>query len=484
MNGLALVLTLVTAEPGRVVTLAEALESTRTHNITWQSLEENLKQASAAKSIGVGLFLPKLFAEGQWIHMGERNLPDFSDLDAALGGMGDLMADLTAAIIEEHPAQLARFLPYLDAGTTDLSGLTGTIESFVPRRNTLAATFSLVVPVFHADNIATVRGMWDRYDAAVNQIGYGREQILYGVAKLYYGLLTLQSLVEVSDRAIETAREHLKSAEVRASLRTATELEVKRAELEVLTNETERVTFLTQLEQAKATFRTLTGIEGDFALTEPASPTWDDQRPAREWQRRARDQRQDLTAARIQVLVAEHELGREIGRYAPGVDLVGAAMVDNNEAQRFDDDPFHWTVMATVSWNLFDGGIREAEAAIARSRVRQAVLSARDKEREIDEEVAASRKVLDEARAAHRTATEQLAVARAAQELAQAAEREGVGTYLEVIDANTMVERAEANLVARRHAEATAVLDLLSHCGEPVPWGEPAGVGAEQGPRS
>ena len=37
-------------------------------------------------------------------------------------------------------------------------------------------------------------------------------------------------------------------------------------------------------------------------------------------------------------------------------------------------------------------------------------------------------------------------------------------------EANTMAEGAEANLVARRLAETTAVIELLSLCGEPVPW--------------
>jgi outer membrane protein TolC len=478
MKALVIVAAVLAAQ-GKVVTLSEALESTRHNNIAWQSLGENLRQAEEAKSIGIGLFLPKLFAEGKWVYMGERYLPDFSALEAQLATMGTFMGDLTAAIIEEHPAQITRFLPYLDSGAMNLSGFTDTIDSFVPKRNTLAATFSLVVPVFHADSIATARSTWDQYDAALLHIGYGREQLLYGVAKLYYGLVTLQSLVEVTDRAIDTAQEHLKSAKIRARLRTATDLEVKRAELEVLTAEAKRVALVTQLEKAKAKFRYLTGVEGDFTVIEPDGPGWDEKRATNDWQQHAREQRKDLAAARVEVLVAEHELGKELGKYAPAVDLIGAAMLDNNEAQRFDDDPFYWTVMAKVTLNIWDGGIRESQVAIARSKVTQARLHATDREREIDQAVATARKLLDEAIATHRAAEYQLQVAGAAQELAQAAEREGVSTYLEVIDANAMVEGAEANLVARRIEKATAVLELLALAGEPVPWSAEPVVDAE-----
>jgi multidrug efflux system outer membrane protein len=238
----------------------------------------------------------------------------------------------------------------------------------------------------------------------------------------------------------------------------------------VLTNEGQRVTLATQLEQAKAKFRYLTGIDGEFSVREPDNLPWDHGQSLVGWRDTALAQRQDLMAARIQVLVAEHDLGKEHAKYAPAVDVIGAARFDNNEAQRFDDDPFSWTVLATVSLNIWDGGIREAQADIARSRLRQAVLTVRDRERRVTQEVSAARKVVDDARSAHRTAEKQLQVARAAQELAQAAEREGVGTYLEVIDANTMAERAEANLVARRLAEQVAILELLEQCGEPVPW--------------
>lgn len=455
-----------TSNSVRTITIEEALESTRKNNITWQSLGEYLVQADAAKDMGFGMFLPKLKAEGQWIHMGERHTPDMSGFAV----MGEVLGDLAMAIVEEHPNQANRFGPYADMMSGSSEG-DDTFSSFVPKKDTISGTFSVLVPVFNPESIPFLKGAYDQYDAAVQRVGHGREQLLYAVAKAHYGLCTMQSMVSVADRSIEAAQEHHRTNRIKENLHAATRLEVKRAELEVTKAESQRIELAAGMEKAKAAFRYLTGIKGPFELVEPALVLSAEDRPLSHWLEMAGHQRRDLIAARMDVMVAEHEVDKVRMKYLPSLNLMGQTKLDNAEEQRSDDDPFSWTVGATMSMNLWDGGIREAELKLAKSKLRQAKMATKDLGRDIESKVSSAYQALADASAARRLAERQLEVARATQELAVASEQEGVATNLEVIDANTMVFASDAQLLSSRLNEAMAVLDLLAACGSPVPFG-------------
>ncbi|OGR07569.1 MAG: hypothetical protein A2341_11810 [Deltaproteobacteria bacterium RIFOXYB12_FULL_58_9] len=446
-----------------VITLEQALARTRQNNATWKSLDEYIVQADDYRSIGVGLFLPKIMGEGKWTHLGERNVPDLAALDQMTG----LLGALTEGMLEAHPEQFARFAPYLQS---DSSGGESPFENFVPRQDKLSATFSLFVPVFDAKSIAFVRGGYDQYDSALQKIGYAREQLLFGVAKLYFGLCTLQRMVKVTDMAMASAQEHLRGTKERAAAESATELEVKRAELEVRKNEARRIQVVAELEKAKATFRYLTGFAGDFLVVDPELASDIEQAHEKDWLDLAQRQRKDLVAAKIDVLVSGHEEGKVWAQYLPTVNAVGVAMFDNDSASRFDDDPFSWVVMATLNINIWDGGIRERQLDIAESQARQAALAVTDLQSKVNSSVSQARRALDDSTAARTVTEKQVEVARAARDLAVASEKEGMATYLAVIDANTMVEGAEAQLLAAELSEAVALLDLWAASGNPLIW--------------
>ena len=451
-----------TGEEAPVVTLSEALASTRENNITWKSLGELLTQADAGRDIGVAMFLPKVSAEASWLHMGERHTPDMS----ALTDMGMLLGELVTTVIEEHPGQAVRFEPYMDM----ISGGEGsdTFSNFVPKTDTISGTFSVIVPVFNGQSISMVQGAYDRYDAALQQVGHAREALLFATAKAYYGMLMLQEMIAVADRSIESAKEHHRSSKIRAELQAATQLEVKRAELEVTRNESQRVELAASLEKAKSSFRYLTGLEGDFRMSDADIEFAEAGILLENWLQKARAQRKDLAAARIEVLVAEHEVDQQLMKYAPSLNLFGSFKLDNAEQQRFDDDPFSWTVGATLSVAIWDGGIRESEIEISRSKLRRAQMAEEDLWRKIETEVESAYQALQDAHAARLLAERQLGVAKSTQELAKASERAGAATNLEVIDANTMVFSSEALFYRSRLQEAIALLDLLAATGDEV----------------
>jgi len=62
----------------RVVTIEDALEAWRKHNMTLQSSKNTLSRPMRSETLALGMFLPKAVAQGQWLHMGERHMPDLS----------------------------------------------------------------------------------------------------------------------------------------------------------------------------------------------------------------------------------------------------------------------------------------------------------------------------------------------------------------------------------------------------------------------
>ncbi len=444
-----------TAAPARVVTLDEALESVRRNNITWQSLAEFANQAQAGQDIGWGLLFPKVQVQGQWLHLGERHTPDLSSLTTLIGG---LMA--------MNPATAAQM-----GGGGSLSDV---FDNMVPASNTLSAAFNVVIPVLNAPAIFMIRGANDRYQAALQKIGYGREQLLFSVAKAYYGLVTLQSLLEVANHSIASAQAHYKQNSVRQALDSATLLEVKRAELEVVKAQSQKAKLAASYGKAQAAFAYLTGLNGSFTVVEPrlALPAGD--RALEDWVQVAKSERRDLVAARLDEMAAEHEANQGLAQYLPSVNLVGQGKLDNAEKQRFDDDPFSWTVLATATVDVWDGGIKAAQYDLAKSKLVQARLATEDLRRQIESSVTAAKQALDDARAARDLAEKQLEVAHTTEGLTQSSEQAGVVTNLEVIDANTIVFASEAQALSARLDESMAVLDLVSATGGSVPTGSGA----------
>jgi outer membrane protein TolC len=421
------------------------------------------------------MFLPKLQAEGQWVHQGDRHVPDFSSFST----MGELLGDLTAAVIEEHPGQVGRFWPYLEAASEGSSD--NALDNFVAPAEMLSATFTVVVPVLTPESIPFLRGALSQRDAAIQRIGFGRDQLLYGVAKAYYGLLTLQSMIGVAEQSLISARQHFKSNEVKANLQAATQLEVKRAELEVTKAESQLADLKATLEKTKASFRYLTGLTGDFEVVDPMLDLPAADASLETWQKRAQEERRDLAATRIETEVAEREVDKVLAKYFPTLNLIAQGKADNMEAQRFDDDPYSWSVMGTLSLNIFDGGIREAQYSLAKSQFRQKALAEQDLAAKIKSDVEAAYQALDDARVASKLAERQLDVAHDTQALAVASEGAGVATNLEIIDTNTMVFASEAQGLSARFKQAMAVLDMLAAAGRPVPFGHADGKTASTG---
>jgi outer membrane protein len=106
-----------------------------------------------------------------------------------------------------------------------------------------------------------------------------------------------------------------------------------------------------------------------------------------------------------------------------------------------------WNAGLTLSWQLFDGGRAAADARIARANVQGAVAQREALLIQLTSQLDLSRAQIIANRANVQASTEAVAAARAQLQLAEARYRQGLGSQIELADAQTAVTTAEGNLV-------------------------------------
>jgi outer membrane protein len=119
-----------------------------------------------------------------------------------------------------------------------------------------------------------------------------------------------------------------------------------------------------------------------------------------------------------------------------------------------------WNAGLTLSWSLFDGGKSAADARIARANV-QGALAQRDVLLvSLTSQLDLSRAQIVANRANVQASTEAVTAARAQLQLAEARYRQGLGSQIELADAQTAITTAEGNLVQAEFQLASAWAQL------------------------
>ncbi|UCF68216.1 MAG: TolC family protein [Acidobacteriota bacterium] len=176
---------------------------------------------------------------------------------------------------------------------------------------------------------------------------------------------------------------------------------------------------------------------------------------------RAWQQRPDLAAAERRVAAAEASLRRARAERLPEIGL--AASFEANAESFIGADGSNWTVMLNASVDLFDP-LTKAEIRGAEAR-RRGALSERDQlRRMIDLEVRQAYHEVEAARQRGLHARAAIALAEESLRIVEDRYREGLTTWVELLDAETALTRARARqLSADRDLLASeAALDLAT----------------------
>lgn len=294
-------------------------------------------------------------------------------------------------------------------------------------------------------------------EAQQNASSEMRRGLAFDVAASFFAVLSAERLRDAASRRIEVAAATVSDARIRLEAGLASSNDLTRADLELATAQLA----LTQAQNAVVSSRLslgyLVGVEIDRPLVEPpAEPA--EGASSEELQRIAQEGRADLReltlrAESLRLLSLEPSL-----RAIPAVTLRGTYR-GTNEAGLSGRER-DWNVAALLTWEIFDGGTRYAEAAARRAEHREAQLNAEALRRRIGLEIRTARTDFETARAAVEQAEVRVRVAEQNAREVRIRYSEGLATALEQADAAVSAFEAAADLARQRFALGIAQLSL------------------------
>jgi len=378
----------------------------------------------------------------------------------------------TAAAEARRGEALSGFLPRLDAGLgyTRLStNLAGTPESWASTsRWTASATASMVVWDFGA-----TLGRYQSASAlAASQQATERAttaQVLLNVRSAFFAARARKDLVAVAEETLANQQAHLVQVEGFVSVGTRPEIDLAQARTDRANAEVTRIGAVANYQTAKAQLNQAMGLEAstDFEVA-------DDQLPEVPGEDATLDQlaeealkaRPEVAAMEAQLRAQEATVTAARGGWFPSLS-VSAGMNDIGTGLAGPDATWNWNAGASLSWNLFEGGmtrslVREAEAGAESVRAQLASLRL-----QVRLELEQARFAVSSARAKLVATGEALASARDRLRLADGRYQAGSGSALEQSDAQLQVTLASAQRVGAQYDLSTARAQLLEALGRP-----------------
>jgi len=463
----ALVLAAGSGEAIPEISLDEALRDLDRQNLALAQARGRAEEAAAVAAQARAALVPSLAAQASYV----RNS------DEAKIGLGPPLV----------PVSVERIIQPLEAFS-----VAGTLR--VP----------LVVPSAWYE-LSAARGAARAAGASADA---ARLQIRAGFAQAAFGAQAAEEVVTASERAVEGAAEHARSADRSVSAGTAAPLDALRAKTEHVRRESDLVRARAELSRARLALGILLGREGPVRVLvsdaeAPLTPTLSPRRaggeggvPTGEPSPRgegsavpearapsiersvapearsagsgdgdaaalaaeALARRPEVAAQRAIVEASEAQVRAARARLAPQLAATGSAFAQDVAYPTGEHKG--WRASIDLVWPIFDGGLREARRRHAEAQLGTARSAAEAQRLAVVQEVADATRDLEVARERLRLAGTQRRLASDAAASARRSFAAGVASSLDVIDANDRLYQADVGLADARARLAQARIGL------------------------
>ncbi len=279
------------------------------------------------------------------------------------------------------------------------------------------------------------------------------QEVLFTVESAYCQALLAQEKVDVLKLALETAKAHRKLSEKRYEAGLVLKSDVLSADVQKTATERQLFQAENDLKVATASLNKAMGISQDiFWRLKPLDNENRDGGSLEAWLKKARENRPEVLIAKDQLRIAEYNHRQAQFHFLPSFNLHGIYQQNRENFADFGGDS--WTLMATMSVNLFSGFGQMAQVSASNAEMDRAAARLREVENNIELEV---RKAFY----GFQTAQKQLRVTRQAVEQAKEGQRilknryeNGLALMVELLAADTsvremMLQEAKARFDAR-----------------------------------
>jgi len=291
-----------------------------------------------------------------------------------------------------------------------------------------------------------------------------REDLLFEVAQAYYEALKAQNNVQIEVQELKRLKEHRKSAAKQLEVGEASKTVLLRAEAELSDARAKLIRAQNRAAEAKDQLAFLAKIEGAFALKEPPRAPLSRQAQS-DWIERALSQRLEVAQGEIEIKRAGEEIALAKGNFLPLLSLDLAYRWTDQQPQGSFLIQNDTLAELKLSMPIFEGLLRQAELAQARSGLRQSLLSKQQIKDEVRLAVRRAILNLSSLSGELQQLEDRIRFAREAFVLASRQFDVGLGTHIDVLDANATLLDAERRLSNTRYDREMALLRLKKESG-------------------
>jgi outer membrane protein TolC len=290
------------------------------------------------------------------------------------------------------------------------------------------------------------------YEVAKASLKKAEFDLRYNVVNSYYGVLRAQKLYDLSNDSLDMAKSHLNQVKAMYVAGTATKADVLRSEVQVANTELSLTKAENALDLAKDAFNNVLGrsleLPVDLSEKEIAHEIVKP-KPYSDCLAVVFDVNPDWITFQLNKKINQKNVDVASSGYYPAISLVGTYANNKNEYVKNDflnTNYNSWTLLLNGSWTLFDGfstasKIKEAGANLAAIEANEEltkngiVLEVKDACLNLNSAVnsiSSAKKAVESADENYRISREKY--------------KSGIGSNLEMIDAQTALTEAKTNL--------------------------------------
>ena len=360
------------------------------------------------------------------------------------------LSDYAAARYRVNQA-LSPLLPQLSGlvSTTQSQGISATTLAPTSRQlpDTFLAQVSLSQLLFDfGKNLAATEAARKLAEVAVEDVELQRQLISLAVKEAYTNILFAGRLIRVQEQAVQRAELNLRSAKGFFEVGTRPKSDVARAEVDVANARVDLIRARNALRTARVALNTAMAIDVDTPTAVQDNLVFEAVNLDRGQLRgEALRSRPEYRQSKLRVSAAEATERQTFRGFFP--DISGTGSYGGSQPQLNEN----WTLGLSLSWSLFDGGNRVAKYQEAKANLEGARQRVKSTELDIIQNVEQAEIAVEEAQERIQAAQALVASAQENFRLAQGRFDAGVGTILELTDAQlalTQAQNTEAQALA------------------------------------
>lgn len=364
-------------------------------------------------------------------------------------------------VTTNNPAQVfALKLNQTRLSSADFAGAPGTFNS--PGNITNFLTYGLIeIPVFNKPSLVALKMAKVQYSANAYVYMRKQEELIKNVAQNYLQIGTAQEYIKVAQQSLKEANEHLRISQVRYKSELGLYSDVLRAKTEVSEAEQRLVTANKNLNVAKRSLGFLLGTKQSIEISN-LTPILD--LKAIDYYKSYMPQRNDLRALEINVENAKNGVRLAQADWFPTLNLNASYNLYNN-SYPFGAEGNNYIAGAFLHWDAFDGMKRNYETGKAKNKVKEAGFYLESLKNAIDFKVFEAFASVQEANKNYEFAQIALTSAEEGNRLVTKRWQASLSPFVDVLDSQTNLDRARANLVKSNNDLKAQLITLYFESG-------------------